>query len=254
MDFTLSETSKVKKSLLYDGFAFRIDRVLKSGDISWQCTVKNCKGRIKTDEHFSAIINGNCNHTHDSDSRKIQKQIIRAVVKRKAASDITTCSIKLVRCALLSIEDECLQENDLKSLTMSIYRQRRKEYPALPKSREEVHNCMEVLELQTNKNEQFCLTNSKEHGIIILSCGSNPDALCQTTNEIFIDGTFKFCSKYFEQLYTIHGFKLRHYVPLVFALLPSKTEAVYTTLLQMVSVLCQERQLDLRPSVVHIGF
>jgi hypothetical protein len=50
---------------------------------------------------------------------------------------------------------------------MSIYRQRRKEYPALPKTREEVHNCMEVLELQINKNEQFCLTNSKEHGIIL---------------------------------------------------------------------------------------
>ena len=56
MDFTLSETSKGKKSLLYDGFAFRIDRVLKSGDISWQCTVKNCKGRIKTDEHSSASL------------------------------------------------------------------------------------------------------------------------------------------------------------------------------------------------------
>lgn len=41
MDFTLSETSKGKQSLLYDGFAFRIDRVLKSGDISWPCTVKN---------------------------------------------------------------------------------------------------------------------------------------------------------------------------------------------------------------------
>jgi hypothetical protein len=53
MDFTLCETSKGKQSLLkYDGFAFRIDRVLKSGDISWRCTVKNCKGRIKTDEHF----------------------------------------------------------------------------------------------------------------------------------------------------------------------------------------------------------
>ena len=107
--------------MLYDGFAFRIDRVLKSGDISWRCTVKNCNGRIKTDQHSSAIINGNCNHTHESDSRKIQKQIIRAVVKRKAAFDITTRPIKLVRCELLSIEDECLQENDLKRLTMSIY-------------------------------------------------------------------------------------------------------------------------------------
>ena len=70
MAFTLSEMSKGKKSLLYDGFTFRIDNVLKYGDISWRCTVKNGKGRIKTDEHSSAIINGNCNHAHESDSRK----------------------------------------------------------------------------------------------------------------------------------------------------------------------------------------
>jgi len=65
---------------------------------------------------------------------------------------------------------------------------------------------MEVIELQTNKNEQFCLTNSKEHGIIILSCGSNLEVLCQTTNEIFVDGTFKFCLKYFEQLHLMVQF------------------------------------------------
>jgi hypothetical protein len=51
---------------------------------------------------------------------KIQKQLIRAVVKRKAASDITTRPIKLGRCELLSIEDEGLQEKDLKNLTMTI--------------------------------------------------------------------------------------------------------------------------------------
>ena len=103
--FVIASLRSVHFSLLYDGFAFRIDRVLKSGDISWRCPVKNCKGRIKTDEHSSAIINGNCNHMHESDSRKIQKQIIHAVVKQKAASDITTCPIKLVRCELLSIEE-----------------------------------------------------------------------------------------------------------------------------------------------------
>jgi hypothetical protein len=59
-----------------------------------------CKGRIKTDEHSSAIINGNYNHKHESDSRKIQEKIIRAVVKRKAASNITTRPIKLVRWGL----------------------------------------------------------------------------------------------------------------------------------------------------------
>lgn len=53
-----------------------------SGDISWQCTVKNDKGRIKTDEHSTAIQNGNCEHAHESDSRKLEIQVIRAVVKK----------------------------------------------------------------------------------------------------------------------------------------------------------------------------
>jgi hypothetical protein len=116
MDFTLSETSKGKKSLLYDGFAFRIDRVLKSGDISWGCTVKNCKGRIKTDEHSSAIINGNQPYARIRFQKNTEADYpcsSTPVVKQKAAFDITTRPIKLVRCELLSIEDECLQENDL---------------------------------------------------------------------------------------------------------------------------------------------
>jgi hypothetical protein len=51
-----------------------------------------CQFRNSVRQH-----NGNCNHKHESDSRKIQEKIIRAVVKRKAASDITTRTIKLVR-------------------------------------------------------------------------------------------------------------------------------------------------------------
>jgi hypothetical protein len=52
MDFTLSETSKGKKSLLYDGFAFRIDRVLKSG-------VEN-QNIFLEKNHSSLSIYGHC--------------------------------------------------------------------------------------------------------------------------------------------------------------------------------------------------
>ena len=38
MDFKISDTNKGKKGLIYDGFIYRIDGVLKSGDISWRCT------------------------------------------------------------------------------------------------------------------------------------------------------------------------------------------------------------------------
>ena len=44
---------------------------------------------------------------------------------------------------------------------------------------------------------------------------------------IFIDGTFKYCPKYFYQLYTVHGLRNGHFIPLVYALLPGKSEVNY---------------------------
>ena len=46
MDFKISDTNKGKKSLIYDGFIYRIDGVLKCGDISWRCTNKK-EGPLK---------------------------------------------------------------------------------------------------------------------------------------------------------------------------------------------------------------
>ena len=38
MDLVVSETNKGKTALLYEGFTYRIDFVLKSEDLSWKCT------------------------------------------------------------------------------------------------------------------------------------------------------------------------------------------------------------------------
>ena len=38
MDLVVSETNKGKKALLYEGFTYRIDFVLKWEDISWRCS------------------------------------------------------------------------------------------------------------------------------------------------------------------------------------------------------------------------
>ena len=42
MDFKISDTNKGNKSLIYDGFIYRIDGVLKCGDISY-CTARDGK-------------------------------------------------------------------------------------------------------------------------------------------------------------------------------------------------------------------
>jgi hypothetical protein len=51
MEFFISETNKEKKSLIYDSYTFRVDRVLKNSEISRRCTKNSCKCRIRTDVH-----------------------------------------------------------------------------------------------------------------------------------------------------------------------------------------------------------
>ena len=56
MDFKISETNKVKKSLIHDSYVFRIDNVLNSSDTSWRCSNRSWKARLRTGSAMSAII------------------------------------------------------------------------------------------------------------------------------------------------------------------------------------------------------
>ena len=71
MDFKISDTNKGKKSLIYDGFIYRIDGNLKCGDISWRCTNKKCKGRLRTDSAMSTMNATNLEHNHEQDEKKV---------------------------------------------------------------------------------------------------------------------------------------------------------------------------------------
>ena len=112
----------------------------------------------------------------------------------------------------------------ISDLLQSLYRARRKIHPDLPKSSEDVHNAIELMDTRTSKDEEFVITNDVPSGLIIFFCSSNLEFLTNSAEEIFVDGTFRFCPKFFYQLYTIHGFRNRHFVPLVFALLSRKSD------------------------------
>ena len=56
MDVTLIETNKGRKSIVCDGYRYRVDVELKSGEIAWRCTSKGCKARIRTDSSASMIL------------------------------------------------------------------------------------------------------------------------------------------------------------------------------------------------------
>jgi hypothetical protein len=98
------------------------------------------------------------------------------------------------------------------------------------------------MELTTNKGENFLLLASEVKRIIIFSCFTNLYFLCQVDN-IYVDGTFQYCSNFFFQMFTLHGFKNGHYVPLIFCLLPNKTAETYIKVLQLIVEKCNKFKL-----------
>jgi cobyric acid synthase len=70
-----------------------------------------------------------------------------------------------------------------------VYRERRKELPALPKTRAEVHETLSNISVLTNKEVNVLLVNDQDKGIVICTCYANIACLCNDITDLFIDGT-----------------------------------------------------------------
>ena len=147
MDVIVSETNKKKKCLIYDGFTFRVDRILKKNDISWRCNnnKSKCKARVRTDGESNVVMSAMSEHNHDMNERKIESKQLRVMAKRKASDDILARRSKIIRQELQKLDESNLQTKDLKNVAMAVYRERRRELPVLPKSRIEAHEALKRL-------------------------------------------------------------------------------------------------------------
>ena len=56
MEFFLSETNREKKSLIYDGYTFRVDRILKNSEISWRSTKRHLQMENKNRRRAQSYI------------------------------------------------------------------------------------------------------------------------------------------------------------------------------------------------------
>ena len=103
----------------------------------------------------------------------------------------------------------------------------------------------------TKEGEPFLLFDSgpTEDRIIIFSTARNLRLLA-SSKHWYGDGTFKTVPHLFYQLYTLHGIQVNNSIPLLYALLPDKTEATYVRLLQQVKQL----QPDVYPETFMTDF
>jgi hypothetical protein len=129
MEVTVIETNKGHKSILCEGFRYRLDVETKSGDLSWRCSANGCKARVRTDAGPSLVIQQKNDHKHDPDDRGNERHVLRVNAKRKAIDDFSARPSKVIRSELQTMNEKSLEPKDLKCVAKAVYIRRRKTYP-----------------------------------------------------------------------------------------------------------------------------
>lgn len=251
-----SVSKRGKELLFVNNFRYCFAEQLSSGEKKWRCRTSKCTASVYTVGEDNLISRCRFNHSHPGlDAAAIQKQFLVVAAKRKATAELNVQPKRIVQSLLTKCENSELTISDLQSVKRSIYGERRKTFPNLPKNINEVFDTLENMksEINTNRQEDFLIANDSNNGIVIFSCKTNLEHLCKCEN-IFMDGTFKYSSKHFVQLFTIHGQYNGHYVPLVFCLMKDKTSEIYKQCLKFVIKKCEELFLQFHPTRVVIDF
>ena len=148
VDFVLTETEKGAPCIVIKDHRYRKKIVLKSGDIRWCCTVKNCKAMCLSDMKKTKILSIKDVHNHEGYNKQtLDGKVMRATCKRKAVDAMSTQPKKIVRTHLRENSNCDVDVSDVNNTKQAMYRARRKVLPPLPKSVDEVMEQLETLEV-----------------------------------------------------------------------------------------------------------
>ncbi|KAL4154469.1 hypothetical protein QTP88_000332 [Uroleucon formosanum] len=96
----------------------------------------------------------------------------------------------------------------------------------------------------------------EDNSFVCITCDFNLKCIIEhDCIDLFADGTFNYAPKYFEQLYTIHGYKNGYYLPLVYFFLFVKSKDTYKKMwifLQDICIEYTESQFILKK--LHVDF
>ena len=56
MEVAEVDTNKGHRSIICEGYRYRLDNILKSDAVSWRCTMKGCKARLRTDTSAKTVL------------------------------------------------------------------------------------------------------------------------------------------------------------------------------------------------------
>ncbi|VDI61105.1 Hypothetical predicted protein [Mytilus galloprovincialis] len=226
--------------------------------VYWICTTRNCPATLNTRNNIpTKLPNG---HNHDSHKVKLKVDEILQTIKKRCREETTPVPtiyeqevIKL-RNPEWNDETQEVVENlpTFESCRGSFYNERSKLIPALPKTRNEI-NLAEPWTV-TTVGEQFLMADDGLHDRIMMFTTRQNLTHLTAADIIYGDGTFYTCPDVFFQLYTFHAFVDGAIYPLVYALLPGKSQIIYTRFLTLLKEACQRFDLQLQPTTIFLDY
>ncbi|XP_060867196.1 uncharacterized protein LOC132942645 [Metopolophium dirhodum] len=251
MEFVKS--AKGNNLLVYRGFLYSREKPPKNDETIWKCVEsKNvmCRARVHTNgEEITKVMNV---HSHPPDPAKISGKRIFSKLKQLSMDvGLSTHTVVANVCQDITPGVSSVLPS-ISSLKRNVRRYRvcLETSPSNPSSLEDLIIPEKYL-LTTGKKPFMLYDSGKEdpQRLLIFSTKENLELLT-TCDHWYADGTFSSSPPLFSQIYTIHGAKFSTCLPLVYALLPNKTQATYTKFRTALKVL----NSSLKPSTLMIDF
>lgn len=250
------ESNRGKSLLVFKLFKFSKANTKLDGTTRWKCIDRKCDAIVYTDQ-TNKICSESENVIHINHGpytrNLIDRQIINSACKRKAEDDLHCRPKKIVMQEICKNTSSNANIIDVKRISKNIYEKRKKILPAVPKDLAGVHKALEDTKPVTKEGEPFLLFNDIEKHVIIFSCNTNLKLLSEI-DSIYMDGTFKFCPRFFTQMFTIHILKNGHYIPIIFCLLLNKSYETYVYTFNKINNLLNELSIQFSPKWVTIDF
>ncbi|XP_049886598.1 uncharacterized protein LOC126381107 [Pectinophora gossypiella] len=236
--FEIISSQRGKPLLLRAGYRYDIKRKNKNKSTVWRCVKREicqailiitCANSIKRED----------NHNCQPDTTKNECDIEMDGCQKKIINDVALPIPAIFRETIGSLKDKGLDliKNlpEFKNIKNKFYRKRNK---SLGVDKVWFKNVSKVSIPPKFQNFLFADYCSKNR-ILIFASKLARNLFCNTNYTVLCDGTFKFCAKPFYQLYTLHvdigSSKTKiNIVPVIYALLPNKTEKTYEIMLRLI--------------------
>ncbi|XP_071116339.1 uncharacterized protein [Haliotis cracherodii] len=245
VEFVMSQRGKPQ--VLFDGY-LHTKNVERLTCVHWKCVKSTCRGRLTT---VGTVMRNATEHNHaPEDSQKVRFMS----TLRKRAKEESTPMHTLYNDKLSNFNNaETGMMPPFSTMSSALYRHRQKTIPVLPQTRSEVD--LQDSWTQTADGRPFLLfADGNDDKILAFGSLESLEAL-QSSEILYMDGTFTACPGLWNQVYIIHARLGATTYPPIFALLPDRQTNTYSRLFRLLKDEVQQRlNRPLAPSCIQTDF